>query len=145
MKIGFGRVFVMPCLLIGVCCWSAGCGGGSDQPDIGHVTGKVTLDQAPLPGATVYFRPVDGGRNSMAITAEDGSYELTYVGEAKGAAIGKHLVRVTTLVEEQTDDEGQVTEPGIPEKVPEKYNEKSDLHVEVKAGENQLNLELVSQ
>ena len=65
-----------------------GCGGDSDLPDLGSVTGTVTLDGKPLPNATVEFTPVDGGRPSVAMTEDDGEYELEYTPGNFGATPG---------------------------------------------------------
>src|SRR5690554_4043220 len=58
-----------PLLLVTV----AGC-GGSDLPT---VTGRVTLDGAPLPNAFVEFVPTEGqGSTSSGRTDEAGEYDL---------------------------------------------------------------------
>jgi hypothetical protein len=57
---------------------------------------------------------------SRAITDEAGRYELTYLRDIKGAAIGKHEVRIMTRTEHQPT-----------ERLPAKYNSDSELTAEV--------------
>lgn len=76
-------------------------GGGVPLPEIGYVSGVVTLDGNPLPGATVYFMPVEpkypGGkkgtaRTSVGITDQQGRYTLLYIDKIQGVATGNCLV-----------------------------------------------------
>lgn len=122
-----------------------GCGTGvEDQPDLGRVTGQVTLDGQPLAGANIYFQPIEGGRNSTATTDDQGNYILDYLRDLKGAKIGQHKIRVSTFVEPVKGDDGKVENPGKKELVPDKYNKQTELEKEVKAGENVINLEIIS-
>lgn len=72
----------------------AGCSSG-DQPDLGLVTGRITLNGEPLPNVEVAFQP-ENGRPSYGETDEDGNYELTYIRDTKGAKVGTHRVLVRT-------------------------------------------------
>src|SRR5262245_18967580 len=73
----------------------SGCGGGpKDLPDIAPVTGTVTLDDKPLEGAVVTFQP-ETTRQSSALTDAGGKYQLSFNQTLKGAAIGKHTVRIS--------------------------------------------------
>jgi hypothetical protein len=76
--------------LIGI----AGCRQG-DQPDLGLVTGRITLNGDPLPNIELAFQP-ENGRASYGETDEDGYYELTYIRDTKGAKVGTHRVLVRT-------------------------------------------------
>lgn len=71
-----------------------GCGSGvSVQP----VTGKVTLDGAPIKGATVTFSPVEGGGGKAAagIADADGLFKLSDMGSGtEGAVAGEYQVGV---------------------------------------------------
>lgn len=124
---------------------SAGCGNvAEDQPQLGEVTGQVTLDGKPLVDANVYFQPIEGGRNSTGVTDEQGNFTLGYLRELKGAKIGRHKVRISTYVEPVKGDDGKLTNPGKKELVPDKYNKNSELEEEVKAGDNTITFELTS-
>ncbi len=111
-----------------------GCGEtAKDVPKLGTVTGVVTLDEKPLAGANVQFIP-ENSRPSTAITAADGKYTLRFNEKLNGAAIGNHKVRITSA---KTAEE--------PEKLPAKYNMRSDLTANVVAGANQFNFDLKSK
>ncbi|QDU78209.1 hypothetical protein Pan97_52930 [Bremerella volcania] len=123
-------------------CCLIGC--SSSGPQLGTVEGSVMLDGDPLPGAVVSFRPVEGGRTAEGITDENGHFTIEFAAGAKGALLGEHEVRVTTFRERVIGDNGRVEDPGMPEKVPKKYNEESELIRTVKSGENHFDLELTS-
>jgi hypothetical protein len=119
----------------------AGCG----DPDMGYVTGTVTLDGQPLEGATLFFQPDNGDRPSLGYTDADGYYQLEYSTTKSGARVGAHTVRISTYAEVLVDDETGNRLPGTPEKVPMKYNTKTELKKEVKAGRQTMDFELDSQ
>jgi len=114
-----------------------GCGGGVDLPELGIVTGKVSLSGQPVVKATVQFIPANG-RPSVAITDASGNYELSYVGNTKGAVLGQHNVRISTFQKADADSETVA----VPETIPTKYNLMSTLTHEVKAGKNEINFDL---
>ncbi|MCA9015149.1 MAG: hypothetical protein KDA74_06495 [Planctomycetaceae bacterium] len=121
--------------MLSLCC--AGCGEGtpSDTPDLGRVSGTVTMDGKPLANVAVTFEP-ETGKPSFGRTDESGHYELVYKNE-QGAKVGQHTVRVTTPTE-GPEDTGK-------DPIPAKYNTKSTLKKEVKQGANEINLELTSK
>lgn len=136
----------------------AGCEPGG--PPMGQVTGTITLDGKPLPNAAVTFAPVDGGGASSGISDANGKYELN-AQDRKGAVIGKHRVYVTSVsmtkstvdpnmsssspeYEKQAMGGGSEYNVKLTEPIPAKYNEKSELQYEVKAGSNTIDLELKS-
>jgi hypothetical protein len=79
---------------------AAGCSGG---PKLAPVSGVVTLDGKPYPNAVVSFQPIGGkgnenpGRGSMGLTDANGRFELLYENVQKGAVVGKHNVRISTV------------------------------------------------
>jgi hypothetical protein len=116
------------------------CGGApSDQPELGTVSGVITMDGAPLANANVRFYP-ETGRASAAKTDDSGSYELVYIRDEMGAMIGKHSVKVSTLDEDSDPFGNQGSET-----VPEKYNKKTTLEATVEAGDNTINFDLESK
>jgi len=131
---------VIACLLLPLALFAAGCQQG-DRPELGEVQGVVTLDGSPLAGAILYFSPEGGGRPSQASTDTDGKYELVYIGTTKGAKAGKHKVRITTAYEGIDP-----TNPGKTvhhsEQVPAKYNQDTELIVDVLPEVNTHNFEL---
>ena len=125
------------CLVIGAFCL-VGC-GGPDHPEVGRVSGVVTLDGQPLPEATVMFQP-ENGRASVATTDSAGKYSLTYLDGVPGAKLGPHTVIIRTEI---PGEDGQP--PIAKEKLPKKYHEQSELTADVKPGDNTFNFDLESQ
>lgn len=131
----FAKSLAVICL-----CALAGCGGGGDDsPETGEVTGTVTLDGQPLSEATITFNP-QGVRASTAVTDSSGKYDLIYIRDVKGAAIGNHQVSISKKVQ----PDGKVDGDGK-ETVPDKYNTKTTLTAEVKAGKNEFDFDLKSK
>jgi hypothetical protein len=119
---------------------TAGC---SQQlpTDVGKVTGKVTLDGQPLADAVVTFTPLaSGGATAIGKTAADGSYSLTYSSGVSGAQIGENRVHISTL--DAGNPDSDPPRAAVPEKVPLKYNTRTELKVEVKPGDNVLDFPL---
>jgi hypothetical protein len=103
----------------------------SDTPPLGQVTGTVTLDGKPVDGAMIQFEPTTSGLpTAFGKTDAQGKYELWYSRGNKGASLGESIVRITAF-QEADDDAGQKKRPEI---VPTKYNQTSELKVEVKRG-----------
>jgi hypothetical protein len=113
----------------------------SDQPELGEVTGTVTLGGVPLAGAIVYFSPENRGRVSQAMTDASGKFELVYIGNTMGAKVGNHKVHFTTAYETTDEKTGQLV--NRPEVVPSRYRgEATQLTAEVKPGDNTLTFNL---
>lgn len=132
-------------LLVLTGCLSACGGGASDMPEVGTVTGTVTLDGNPVAGATVSFWPKEGGRTSTGVTDENGRYELEYMPGVKGAKIGRCQVSVSTMREAEYDESGEnIIREATEETIPSDYNDDTSLEQDVKAGDNQINLDLTT-
>ncbi|MFK7778174.1 MAG: hypothetical protein QM501_08645 [Gimesia sp.] len=131
-------------MLLLLLCGITGCSGngGESVPDLGEVTGKITLDGAPLGNANVIFEPqvVDNksmSRASTAITSAAGTYNLKYNSDVSGASIGKHKVIISKMSDNPEEAGLQL--------VPTKYNDKSDLSADIVAGENNFDFDLKSK
>jgi hypothetical protein len=141
-----------------VCLATIGC--GPKGPELGSVTGKVTLDGKPVTNGLVTFMPAAGGRPATGKTNTSGQYELLGV-DGKGALLGQHRVTVTTLQEvvaaaEMSSDSPEyakqaVADPSdydsaaVVEPIPARYNTNTELTFEVKSGSNVIDLELKSE
>ena len=128
-----------------------GCGSG-DQPELGQVSGTVTLDGKPLSGVAVVFHP-ESGRPARGRTDLGGRYELTYIRDTMGTKVGRNRVEIAP--NEEGEDEPESPEdvddpnvkppvrPGRPV-VPARYNTRSELEADVKPGENTFDFPLKS-
>lgn len=116
----------------------AGC--GSSGPPLGRVSGTVTLDGKPLEGARIVFQPLEGDSPSTARTQADGRYELIYLRDHKGATIGKHEVTISTFRQLSGTEGSGRTE--IPERVPARYNDATQLVRQVEPGSTTFDFEL---
>jgi len=123
--------------LIVLTLFFTGCGGGN-YPEVGTVSGKVTLDGQPLAEATVMFQPKDG-RPSMGTTNSDGAYSLSYADGVSGATLGEHTVFIRTEI---PGEDGQP--PIAKEKLSKRYHDRSELKAQVKSGSNTFDFPLES-
>ncbi len=132
--------------------FQVGCGGRGDQPELGQVTGTITLDGKPLSGIAVVFQP-DSGRPARGMTDGEGKYELTYIRQTKGTKVGPNRVEIAPSEDgeaEEVDSAGEETKPvqkrprsGKPT-IPPRYNVRSELKADVKAGKNTFDFKLES-
>ena len=123
--------------LLCTCCslvlaLSSGC--GRNEVEIAPVTGTVMMGGKALPDALLRFCPEGGGRSSQGITDKDGNYKLAYTNRADGARVGKCKVLITTGPLEDTSRRKET--------VPKKYNDESELLVEVTSRANVINFDL---
>jgi hypothetical protein len=94
----------------------------------------VTLDGQPLANAGVSFQ-LPGKSLSGGSTDDNGNYELIYRRGVRGANIGKNQV---TILEDPERTHH-------PQRVPARYNQNSELQIEVKPGDNKINFDLTSK
>ncbi len=117
-----------------------GCGptGGAK----GKVKGKVVANGQPVTGGSLTFSPAVAALPAGGDVQPDGTFVIRTVGLDDGAAIGKHTVTYTPPGDEQAEWDGYGTPP--PVKVsPYKGLVPATPEVEVKAGQNEINIELV--
>lgn len=72
-------------------------GGGSGLPPLAEVKGQVTVDGSPFPAQLIFF-PSDentAGSGSVGQCNSDGTYEVYYNADTKGAVIGPNTIRIT--------------------------------------------------
>lgn len=132
---------------IGLMCVTlmfVGCGPADDTPDLGTVSGLVTLDGTPVANAEIVFKPLGGGRISTGVSDDSGAYTLEYKNNTPGAKVDRHRVSVRTGREAEGLPQMEGYVPPVKETIPEKYIIKSELEVDVKAGENTIPLDLTS-
>ncbi|QDS86547.1 hypothetical protein EC9_07130 [Rosistilla ulvae] len=117
-----------------------GC-GPSGLPPLGTVHGTVTIDGQPVEGASIEFTP-ENGRPSVGETDADGNYNMMFTYDADGALVGEHTVRITTARQGVISEGDGPSIEARPERLPAKYNEASELTVDVVAGDNTFDFDL---
>jgi len=140
IRIGFPALAIVVCAI-------GGC--GSSGPEVGEVTGTVTLDGKPLPNATLTFKSqAPNGTTSIGVTGPDGKYTLMLTADRNGAMLGKHDVEIVTNQLSESDVEnlksqGKTPPPFTP--IPKKYKEPGTLVKDVVKGKNTIDFELSSK
>ncbi len=130
-------------LMIAWCGILVGCSGSN----LATVRGNVTLDGTPVEQGSIAFEPADGAGPVAGGTIQNGKYLLA--GES-AALPGKKIVRINA-----SRATGRKVEAGPPAPagtkvdevvyVPELYNEKSTLSVQLEAGESSHDFKLRSK
>ena len=119
---------------------ATGCGGHTFH----HVSGKVSLDGQPLPGASIAFLPEHEDHPTLIGTTDQaGSYTLQWTEQLVGAPLGNYRVCISTFRE--GNEEANPPKPSAPERVPRCYNIESRLAREVKEQSNVFDFELSSR
>ena len=126
----------------------SGCRRGNDL-DLQAVSGSVTLDSRLLDSGTMRFVPMAKNGLLGGATIAAGQYRIP---KEKGLPPGKYAVQISAA---QPSAGGGPAQPGPPglggtgplkEAVPEQYNSKSQLTIEVKPdGGNTFNFDLSSR
>ncbi|MBR9800668.1 hypothetical protein GYB59_02745 [bacterium] len=122
--------------LTAISLFLVGCGGGGDTPELGTVSGTVTIDGKPAGDVLVTFAPTSGGRQSTGETGDDGSYRLVYSTDEMGAMIGEHTVIIAPVVDFENESNDTMN-PGS--SVPKEYLDVTKT-VTVEAGSNEIDL-----
>ncbi len=125
---------------------ASGCGSGKPRMDYSkaglvEVSGTVRLDGAALPAAIVIFESPDE-TFSFARTDSDGRYRLMFDSVMPGVTTGLKKVRIKTrgsLGEDDPDAKGSGTE-----QIPDCYNSKTTLALEVTSASTTTDFELRS-
>lgn len=134
--------FLPGILMLVLAVGAAGCAkDGYSELGLVEVTGKVTLDGQPLSGAKVTFEGEDK-RQAIGTADASGNFKLMYDSQTPGVMPGPKTVRITTA---DVDVEGGGAGEGAPvvkEKVPPRYNAKSELKADVSAANKSFNFDL---
>jgi hypothetical protein len=116
----------------------AGCGGAS----MGEVSGTVKVDGEPLKTGAILFVPVDGKTQTAGGTIDGGSYSVKVpVSVMKVSITAPKVVGYKKLY--NTPDSPKM--PLTAEALPAKYNERTELQLDVKPGTNAKDWELKSK
>jgi len=101
------------------------------------VSGTVTMDGRPLGGIAVVFES-EGGVLSFGNTDDEGRYRVSYIRSARGAGLGRNVVRISTPTMGPSSPLRKDTIPAI-------YNTASTLAVDVTKGSNVFDFPLESK
>ena len=117
---------------------STGCGSDATVDNAEwrgspEVTGSVTLDGASLSAVTVSFETAE---NTFLVATTDAAGKFTLdLGDAGESAIGKYAVRIHATAGSDSTESQQV---------PARYNEKTELVVDILDGKNNFDFRLES-
>lgn len=119
------------------------------QINLQDVTGTITLDGQPLANAVVTFNDEADGTFSYGLTDSAGAYRLQFDSQKEGCKPGKKRVEISTtrkILGLNTTEEGSDPDAKRPvEQIPERFNKKSELLVEVSATSRQHNFQLTGK
>lgn len=125
-----------------LCLWIAGC--DSSRP-YGDVRGEVMLDKEPVKEGVIRFTPIDGKTPTASALIADGRFEArvpvaTHRVEISAAKLPEG-VKSYKEMKRGTVDEGEA----LGELIPERYNRKSELKIQVKPGSQDVPFHLKSK
>jgi hypothetical protein len=115
---------------------------GCAEPTTGVVTGTVTVDGTPAKEGSIAFFPVDRKSSTAGAAIADGKYTATVpLGQMKVE------IRVPRVVGQKKlyDTPDSPLKPLMAESLPPKYNDASELTLDVQPGENQQDYELATK
>ena len=128
--------------LIGIIVLLAvGC-GGPGYP-LAKVSGTVSMNGKPLPGAILMFSPSEGqpGPSSSGKSDSEGNFELMTIDlDHPGAVPGQHRVTITTATASGDDERAKISR----EIVPPKYRDGSFKFEVPTEGTEVANIEIVT-
>lgn len=129
-----GHVFLLTCCGLFVGLAASGCTGSADPLGRQEISGSVTLDGQPLDTGSIRFEPQEGGATASGAMIVNGVYAVP---ANQGLAPGVYRVFITAVEADSEKRTGEevMNNPGPPKKelIPAKYNQQSEVTVEVKA------------
>lgn len=122
-----------------------GCGGGSAAytgPAQAAVKGKVTFGGEPVENGSISFIPSNDKSRKAGAQIVKGEYNIP---EAGGPNLGSYAVQIhwakpTGKKYVEPDSGSELDE--LKEVIPDKYHDKTELTIDIKAGVNEKNWEL---
>jgi hypothetical protein len=122
--------------LLAVVMLATGCSHG---PSMGEVTGTITVDGTPAKIGSISFFPMDGKSSTAGAAVKEGKYTAKVpVGKVKVE------IRVSKIVGEKKlyDTPDSPVQPIMQEVLPPKYNDRTELELDVQPGKNEKNYDL---
>ena len=118
-------------LLLGLL--SDGC--RKSGPELAPVSGRITLAGKPLEKADIVFQPDSGKPPASGRTDAEGRYELAYKRGVMGGPVGQNTVQIRVSRELVRN----------PPQIAARFNSKSELRREVKAGQNEFDFDVTTE
>lgn len=124
-----------------------GCSGGSDLPKLYPVTGKLTKGGAPLGGMSISLVAADDKTKApalVAVTKDDGSFDIFTMSGHRGAPEGNYKVVVVAPPEQIDYAKVQKGPPKKSAVIPKTYQtpESTVVSLEVKKTSNSLEIKI---
>jgi hypothetical protein len=97
--------------------------------DLVHGSGRITLDGQPLPYAQVFFEDIEKATTAFGLTDENGRYVLMFNSVKEGIEAGNKRVQIWTArggIEFRDEIPKENLGRGK-ERVPDRYNRKTEL------------------
>jgi len=126
-------------VMIMLAALSSGCGSGSKDPPLFSVSGKVTLNGAPVESGTIQFIPSDLKGSTSGTAIRDGLYTTSLPKGLMKVEIRSSKIVGTRKVYQTPDSP---TEDIVEEQIPEKYNQQTTLELMVDANSKDCNFAL---
>lgn len=96
------------------------------------MSGRITLAGQPLENADIVFQPDNGKSPGVGRTDAEGRYEIAYKRGVKGGPVGQNTVQIRVSKELVRK----------PPQIAAKFNSKSELRREIKAGQNEFDFDV---
>jgi hypothetical protein len=97
--------------------------------DLVKGSGRITLDGQPLPFAQVFFEDVEKGTTAFALTDENGKFTLMFNSAKEGVEAGNKRVQIWTA-RGGVEFRDKIPKENLgrsKERVPDRYNRKTEL------------------
>ncbi len=114
------------------------CGCGPSAPELYDVTGTVTFDGQPVTDGEIILFPIEAGQTPDAGPIKDGKFAFK-------ARPGEKKVDIQAVRKDPTKtvpDPVTGTRPALESYIPERYNTKTELTVEIGPGQDPLEFDL---
>jgi len=120
----------------------AALAAGCDGSGLADVSGTVTVDGAPVEEGSITFVPADGQGQTAGGPIKDGKYSVrASPGRMKVSISAPKAIGKKKLYNTPNSPEGTIWKEGLPAR----YNEQTELTLDVKPGRNAKDWELTAQ
>lgn len=124
-----------------IICLTCGCGGSGGGGSDGRlaISGSVHYKNEPVQNGSIEFVPHPGVKTTSGSPITNGRFSIP---ADKGLEPGAYTVKISAMEVIPPSEPGGLPGPDPKELIPAKYNTKSTLTREIKAGETTLEFKL---